>query len=169
MNTKLWVLVLALFLLGAAGTANAQGDDDYALSGGALAANMGTWKLNERKSHIAKGATKNHTVMYEKAGDIDTTKVTVDGADASGNATHSEWTGKMNGVYYPASGDPNTDSRMYTRVNKRTLAITGRKDGKITMKGTITVSPNGKSRTVTTSILNAEGKWITNTAVYDKQ
>jgi hypothetical protein len=36
---------------------------------------MGTWKLNEAKSKIPAGATKNHTVVYEAAGD--SIKVTV--------------------------------------------------------------------------------------------
>jgi|SRR5215469_13584502 len=31
--------------------------------------NMGTWKLNEAKSTLAPGAAKNHTVLYEAAGD----------------------------------------------------------------------------------------------------
>jgi hypothetical protein len=162
MKTKLWVLTLAVLLVGSAGIVNAQADD-------ALEANMGTWKMNERKSRIAKGGQKNHTVTYEKAGDLDTVKVIVDGTDADGNTTHSEWTGKINGVYYATTGDPTADARMYDRVNKRTLSITGRKDGKTVMTGTIAVSPNGQSRTVTTRVLNAQGKWMTTTAVYDKQ
>lgn len=161
--------MLAMFLMGAAGTANAQPGNEGELSGGALAANMGTWKLNEKKSQIPKTGAKNHTVSYEKAGDIDTVKVTVDGTDASGNATHSEWTGKINGVYYPVTGDATTDARMYNRINNRSLSITGKKDGKVVMTGTITVSANGKSRTVTTSVLNAQGKWVRSNAVYDKQ
>ena len=48
---------------------------------------MGTWKLNEAKSKFAKGAAKNHTVVYEAAGDD--IKVTVDGVDGDGNATHN--------------------------------------------------------------------------------
>lgn len=131
--------------------------------------NIGTWKLNEAKSRFAKGATKNHTVVYESAGDLDTTKVIVDGTAADGSSIHSEWTGKFNGVYYPVTGDANSDSRMYSRVNKNTLSITAKKDGKVTMTGTITLSRNGTGRTVTTSGLNAQGKWIRNTAVYDKQ
>lgn len=138
-----------------------------ALAAAAQDPNMGTWKLNEAKSHFAKGATKNHTVVYEMAGnDI---KVTVDGTDDSGNAVHSEWTGKFDGKYYAVSGDPTSDMRMYRRVNKRTLAIRGKKDGKATLSGTITVSRNGKTRTVTTSGRSAQGHWVTNTAVYDKQ
>jgi hypothetical protein len=171
MKTKLIMFALALFLAATtAGTGQAQGNaEEGGLSGGALAANMGTWKLNEKRSHIAKGGAKNHTVTYEKAGDMDSVKVTVDGTDASGNSTHSEWTGKVNGVYYAVTGDPLSDMRMYDRVNKRTLSITGKKDGKVVMTGTIAVSPNGKMRTVTTRVLNAQGTWSTTTAVYDKQ
>lgn len=132
-------------------------------------ANIGTWKLNEAKSRFGKGAPKNHTVVYESAGDLDTTKVIVDGTDAGGNATHNEWTGKFNGVYYAVTGDPNSDTRMYSKINTRTLSITGKKDGKVSLNGTITISRDGKSRTVSTSTLNAQGKWIRNTAVYDKQ
>ena len=40
---------------------------------------MGTWKLNETKSTFAPRATKNHTVLYEAAGD--NVKITVDGTD----------------------------------------------------------------------------------------
>ena len=54
---------------------------------------MGTWKLNEAKSKIPAGATKNNTVVYEMSGDD--IKVTVDGVDGSGTAVHSEWTGKL--------------------------------------------------------------------------
>ena len=37
---------------------------------------MGTWKLNEAKSKFAPGVPKNHTVVYETAGD--NVKITVD-------------------------------------------------------------------------------------------
>lgn len=129
--------------------------------------NMGVWKLNEAKSHFGKGATKNHTVTYEMAGaDI---KVIVDGNATDGSATHNEWTGKFDGRYYAVTGDATSDMRMYRRINKRTLAIRARKEGKTTLTGTITVSRNGKMRTVSTSSRNSAGRWIHNTAVYDKQ
>ena len=60
---------------------------------------MGTWKLNEAKSKIGAGAAKNNTVVYTAAGD--SVKVTVDGVDGTGKATHSEWTGKFDGKDYP--------------------------------------------------------------------
>src|SRR5438876_9073612 len=82
---------------------------------------MGTWKLNEAKSHFGKGAARNNTVVYEAAGDR--TKVTVDGVDGSGSPTHNEWTGKFDGKYYAVTGSDTGDMRSYTKTNSRTLAI----------------------------------------------
>ena len=110
---------------------------------------MGTWKLNEAKSKIAAGAAKNHTVVYEAAGDD--TKVTVDGVDGDGNATHNEWTGKFDGKCYAVTGDATSDQRCYRVVNNHTMQLTGKKEGKVTVTGRIVVSANGKMRTVTTS------------------
>jgi hypothetical protein len=128
---------------------------------------MGTWKLNEAKSKFAPGAPKNHTVVYEAAGD--NVKVTVDGTDADGKALHNEWTGKFDGKDYPVTGDPMFDTRAYKQVNDHTLDMTIKKDGKVTMTGKIVVSADGKTRTVTTSGTDAKGKKVKVTAVYDKQ
>jgi hypothetical protein len=127
---------------------------------------LGTWKLNEAKSKIAAGGTKNHTVVYETAGDD--IKVTVDGTDGDGNASHNEWTGKFNGKFFPVTGDPTSDERSYRRVNSRTMALTAKKGGKVTLTGTIVISANGKTRTVTTSGTDAKGKRFRTVAVYDK-
>jgi hypothetical protein len=128
---------------------------------------MGTWKLNEAKSKFAPGAPKNHTVVYEAAGD--SIKVTVDGTDADGKALHNEWTGKFDGKDYPVTGDPAFDTRAYKQVNANTLDMTIKKDGKVTMTGKIVVSADGKTRTVTTSGTDAKGKKVKKTVVYDKQ
>ena len=130
-------------------------------------AHMGTWKLNEAKSKIPAGATKNHTVIYEAAGD--SIKIIVDGTDPAGNAAHNEWTGKFDGKDYPLTGDPTADTRAYRRVGARTLAMTIKKDGKVTVTGRIIVTANGNSRTVTTTGTNAQGKKFKTVAVYDKQ
>ncbi len=130
-------------------------------------ANMGTWKLNEAKSKLAPGMPKNNTVVYEAAGD--NVKVTVDGTDKDGKPTHNEWTGKFDGKDYPVTGDPTVDARSYKQVNDRTLELTVKKDGKVTVTGRIVVSADGKSRTVRTSGTDPKGKKVKSTAVYDKQ
>src|SRR4029434_2045440 len=154
MKTKTSVLTLALCFFGA-GLSFA--DDPE----------MGTWKLNETKSKFAPGATKNHTVVYEATGD--NVKITVDGTDKEGKSTHNEWTGKFDGKDYPVTGDPTSDMRSYKQINPRTLSLTNKKDGKVTLTGKITVAADGKSRTVVVSGKDASGKKVTSTAVYNKQ
>jgi hypothetical protein len=129
--------------------------------------NMGTWKLNEAKSKIAAGTAKNHTVVYAAAGD--SVKVTVDGVDGDGKPTHTEWTGKFDGKDYAVTGDSTSDMRSYKQVNANTLSMTNHKDGKVSITGTIVVSADGKTRTVTTHTTDAKGARVTSTAVYDKQ
>jgi len=144
-----------------------------AATGAASAANMGTWKLNEAKSKLGPpsanvgGSTKNHTVVYEAAGD--NVKITVDGIDSDGKATHNEWTGKFDGKDYRVSGDPSSDVRSYKRIDDRTLEFTAKKGGTVTITGRVAVAADGKSRTVTTTGTDARGSKISTTAVYDKQ
>ncbi len=128
---------------------------------------MGTWKLNEAKSKLAPGMPKNNTVVYEAAGD--NVKVTVDGTDNDGKPAHNEWTGKFDGKDYAVTGDPNSDERSYKKIDDRTLGLTVKKGGKVTVTGRIVVSADGKTRTVSTSGTDPQGKKFKNTAMYDKQ
>jgi hypothetical protein len=128
---------------------------------------LGTWKLNETKSKFSAEATKNHTVVYETVGE--NIKITADGTDKDGKSTHNEWTGKFDGKDYPVTGDPNSDTRSYKKVDDRTLAMIVKKDGKVTATGQIIVSADGKSRTVTTGRTDTQGKKVSNKVAYDKQ
>jgi hypothetical protein len=128
---------------------------------------MGTWKLNAAKSKIGAGAQTNTTVVYAPAGD--SVKVTTDGTDGTGKPSHSEWTGKFDGKDYPVTGDANADMRSYTKVDDHTLSFANKKGGKVTLSGKVVFSADGKSRTVTTDTITADGKKVASTAVYDKQ
>jgi hypothetical protein len=147
---------------------------------------MGTWKLNEAKSKFAPGTSKNTMVVYKDAtgGKV---KITTDGIDANGKATHSEWTGKFDGKDYPVTGDATSDMRSYRKLDDRTLDFTVKKGGKITVTGRVVVAADGKSRTVTTSgttgtaapagrawqrgdfVAQPKGKKFNNIAVFEKQ
>src|SRR2546430_9092914 len=128
---------------------------------------MGTWKLNESKSKIAPGTLKNTQVVYSSM--FGQVKVKSDGIDANGKPIHFEWSGKLDGKDYPVTGDPNSDTRSYTKVNDRTLTTANKKNGKVTVTGQIVVSADGKSRTVTLNGTTPKGKKLKNVAVYDKQ
>jgi hypothetical protein len=127
---------------------------------------IGTWKLNEAKSHIPSGLPKNSTVVYEAIGD--SVKVSMDGT-RDGKPVHTEWTGKFDGKDYPVTGDPNIDSRSYKKIDSHTLASTAKKGGKVITSAHAAVSADGMSRTVNLSWTDSAGKKVTGTAVYDKQ
>lgn len=105
--------------------------------------------------------------MYEAAGD--NMKVTVSGITNKGDFVKHEWTGKFDGADYPVTGDPDPDSRSYKKVNDRTLEFTAKKGGQVTTKGKVVVSPDGNTRTVTSTGTNTLGKKVKSIAVYDKQ
>ena len=128
---------------------------------------MGTWKLNETKSKISAGTQKNTNVVYEAVGDD--VKVTSDGISGDGKPTHIEWTGKFDGKDYPVTGDPSSDMRSYKRIDDHTLEFTVKKAGKVTTTGRMVVSPDGRTRTVSTKGTDSTGKSFQNTAVFDKQ
>ncbi len=154
MRKHAWYLSVVILLAAAAAVMAA---DD---------ANMGTWILNEGKSKIS-GTAKNTKVVYEAAGD--SVKVTVDGVDKDGKTIHNEWTGKFDGKDYPVTGDGSADMRSYKKAGAHTLALENKKGGKTTLSGKITVSADGKTRTVAISGTDADGKKVSNTYVYDKQ
>lgn len=130
-------------------------------------ANLGTWKLNETKSKLAKGAPKNTTMAHSSA--EENVKVTIDGIGSDGKPTHNEWTGKYDGKDYPVIGDPNSDARSLTKIDDHTLGFNVKKGGKTTISGRIVVAADGKSRTVTSSGTDSKGNKVSSTAVYDKQ
>ena len=128
---------------------------------------MGTWKLNEAKSKLTPGMGKVNTVVYEAVGD--SVKISVDATNPAGEPVHSEWTGKFDGKDYPVTGDAIADTRSYKTVDANTLEMTIKKDGKVTATGQLVISADGKTRTVTLTRIDEQGKKVTSTAVYDKQ
>jgi hypothetical protein len=153
-RTRIAVVIVALSVIatGACFAANAQ---------------LGTWKLNEAESQFEPGTGKNTMVVYKEQGDK--IKVTVEGVDKDGKPTHGVWVGKFDGKAYPEKGNLAFDAVAYKMVNDRTNDITAMKNGKSLWTGTITVSQDGKSRTVVVNGTDEKGKKFTNKAVYAKQ
>jgi len=132
----------------------------------AASPHMGTWKLNEAKSKLVPGMGKSMTVVYSEK--KDKIKVEVDGVDKDGKKVHSVWVGMFDGKAYPTKGNGGWDSAAYKVVNDRENEITTMKGGKVVWTGKITVSADGKSRTVTTNGTDANGKKFKGKAFYDK-
>ena len=141
----------------------------FVAAGACFAANphLGTWKLNEAKSKLAPGMGKSTMVTYTEQ--KDKIRVTVEGVDKDGKATHGVWVGKFDGKAYPAKGNMSWNSAAYKEINDRTNEITTMKDGKTVWSGKIAVAADGKSRTVTINGTDEQGKKFKSTAVYDKE
>ena len=130
-------------------------------------ANVGTWKLNEGKSKIPAGAPKNTQVVVSAMGG--NMKISIDGVDSSGKATHSDWTGKFDGKDYAVTGDATSDMRSYKKVDDHSTDFAAKKDGKTTLSGRVTISADGKTRTVNLKGNDSMGMSVEATYVYDKQ
>jgi len=155
-------LVLSLACLGLAAIlmapAFAQGDSQ-----------VGVWKLNVAKSKYSPGpapASATTTIVADGAG----TKVSVDQTQADGTARQWGFTGSYDGKDSPMTGqNPDADMVARTRVDANTIQTIAKKDGKVTTTQQSAVSTDGKTRTVTTTGMNASGAKVSNVAVYDKQ
>ena len=138
----------------------------------ALAADMlsGTWKQNMAKSKYdpANLAPKSANTKWEGVG-ADGLKWVADGVDAQGKPTHAEFSGKFDGKDYPLKGIPIEDARAYKRIDDFTYEIVSKKAGKVTTTTHMVISRDGKTRTLTTTGTDAEGRKVNNTVVYEKQ
>jgi hypothetical protein len=163
MKTNMIALSFVLSLVGALCVAANEASSPVMQS---TSSSVGTWKLNETKSKLDAGATKNTTVVYVSSGD--SVKVTVDGIDGAGKSVHSEWTGKFDGKPYPVKGSPTADSRAYTALDDHTLSFLEKRGTTVTNSGRAVVSADGKSRTVDATAIDSKGMKINSHAVYDK-
>ena len=130
---------------------------------------IGVWKLNVAKSKYSPGpAPKSATTKIEAAGTG--TKVVVDQVLADGTKRHYEFTANYDGKDSPVIGtNPDADMVARTRTNATTVQTISKKGGKVTTTQTSVVSSDGKTRTVTTTGVNASGQQVNNVAVYEKQ
>jgi hypothetical protein len=148
----LWAAVIVGMVTGAA---IARADDPI----------VGTWKLNVEKS---KTSFKSGTSVIEAEGDG--IKVTADLVGGDDTAYHWTFTAKFDGSDTPVTGNsPFGNTVALKRVNPRTVHITVKQDGKVTVTQTMAVSADGKSRTLTTKGKDLKGQPVSTMTFYDKQ
>jgi hypothetical protein len=131
--------------------------------------NVGTWQLNLSKSNYSPGpAPKSQTLKIEAWGD-DGVKYAADGVGADGKPTHTEFQAKYDGKDYPFKGNPDADLLSYKRIDANTLEATTTLKGKNKTAVKVVVSADGKTRTVTQTGTNAQGRALNVSSVYEKQ
>jgi hypothetical protein len=130
---------------------------------------VGTWTLNLAQSSYdpANLAPKNQTTRITASGDT-LTSIT-DGADAEGKKIHTEITYRFDGKDYDYKGAPDANSaRVYTRVDDHHYTFATKVNGLITTTSRVAVTPDGKTRTITTTGRDAQGRVIRNFSVWNR-
>jgi hypothetical protein len=151
-------LTAALLLAGIAVTAARAADDPA----------VGAWKINLAKSTYSPGPAPQSgttTITIDK----DTETFVADGVDASGNATHSTFTAKLDGTDAPVTGNPNGDTISVKRHSPTHFVVHIKKGGAVTMTVHVVVSADGKSRTATYEGKSPKGEKEHDVIFYDKQ
>jgi hypothetical protein len=129
---------------------------------------VGTWKLNLAKSKYAGAGPKSSTTIIEAVGQG--LRATVERIDAQGNVVKVNYgVFLLDGKSYPVVGVPAYDAASFKLVNDHTIEITRTKAGKVVQKATRVVSADGKTSTLTTTGVDANGQQIDDVAVEDKQ
>ena len=75
----------------------------------------------------------------------------------------------FDGKDHPVRGNTDYDAVVAKRVDQNTIEFTRKKGGKTVQTATSTVSKDGKTRTVTTTGVNARGDKISTVAVFNRQ
>lgn len=130
---------------------------------------IGAWTLNLAQSSYdpANLAPKSQTTKISASGDRFT--VISDGVNAQGQKTHDETIYQFDGQEHDVKGaeDPKT-TRIYTAVDDHHYTYSTKVNGLITTTSRVAVTPDGKTRTITTTGRDAEGRVIRNFSVWNR-
>ena len=131
---------------------------------------LGIWRLNleTTQTHFSPGhpAPKSQTYTFEVAGS-DEIRFRGETVEAEGTLVRSEYTARLDGKDYPATGDPNRDTVALRRAKPFITEGTSKKAGQVTNTFSIVIWGGGLLMTIT-STETRDGKVYENVAVYNK-
>ena len=128
---------------------------------------IGTWRLNVSKTTMSPGPKPVSSTVTIEASDGGIKQVTEQSLGLG--ASKSEFTARFDGKDYPIRGNPNADVIALKRVDDRSYEVIGKKGGKVTITSRVTLSADGKTRTVVQTGVDAKGQKVINTMVYDRK
>ena len=129
---------------------------------------VGTWKLNVAKSKYNPGpGPRSLTAVVTPSGQG--TVANTEGVNAQGMPTKTTLIIICDGQPHPVTGAPNVDAISCRQPDPYTQNFTNMKGGRATTSGTLVVSRDGKTTTISTKGTTAAGQQVDNVAVYDRQ
>jgi hypothetical protein len=129
---------------------------------------IGTWNLNLAKSTYSPGPPpRSQTLTWQAQGQG--LGLTFEFIDAQGYTTKGSVVVFADGKFYPVMGNPAYDAQANKVVNDSTAWVIRTKAGKVVQTLIGVVSADGKTETVTTAGVTADGRRINDVSVYEKQ
>lgn len=125
---------------------------------------IGTWKRNSEKSSSKFPGTS----IFKMWPDGEGFRYTMEMTPTSGTPTRMEGAARFDGKPYPEKGNPVADFNAFTRIDDRTYTVIDLKDGKETIRFTVTISADGKTRTSVSRSRNDKGEEVTSVGVWDR-
>jgi hypothetical protein len=128
---------------------------------------IGDWKLNVAKSKYSPGPPPRSSALnVHQFGEG--LMAMFDNVTAKGKAVQSTFTVICDGRPHPVTGNAVIDAGSCRRSSPYSQEFTNMKDGRVTTTGTIVVSPDGRTMTISAKGTNANGP-VDNVAVYERQ
>jgi len=127
----------------------------------------GHWVIDPGKSHFAGAPPKSQVTTIEAIeGGV---KNVTDIVEADGKSIHYEFTAKYDGKDYPVNGDPVRDAVSIRKIDDYNFDVTNKKAGKVVNTVRAAYARDGKSRTMTTTSINARGEKTTTSTVWNRK
>jgi hypothetical protein len=132
---------------------------------------FGTWKLNLEKSKFPEGARpRSDTRIYaDKGNGLMTSTHTA--VDPKGEETLTTYAARFDGKEYPVvtRGSAASSGIAFHIIDAYSESFVLTRDGKIAVRGTTSISEDGRTLTMTLNRTNAQGKTERTINVYEKQ
>jgi hypothetical protein len=129
---------------------------------------IGKWRLNASKSVYSPGPPPRDQVRtYAQQGSG--LKAVIETVQPLGLKTTAEYTAPFDGKDYPLSGNADADSISLTRIDHWTFEATLKKGGKVMSTVRNSVAKDGKTMTVASKGVNAQGRPVSSTALFTRQ
>jgi hypothetical protein len=129
---------------------------------------FGTWRLDVARSTFVNAASRYVRGTWEIAhAPDDRIIMRYDLVGTRGGVTHMEWTGRFDGADYRLQGPDAVVTYAYTLLDRTTLNLIVKVDGRVTATAHVVLAPNG-TITATTQAGSARGP-VTTVSVYTRQ
>lgn len=129
----------------------------------------GVWKMNPAKSKYSPGPAPKSSTITTTAVAGGGFKSVTETMQATGAATKSEVTWMFDGKDHPVTGNPNSTSQAYTKVDAMHYTVVSKIGTTVSVTSKVELAKDGKSRTSTQTGTDAQGKAVNNMIWYDKQ